>query len=88
MLPEHLADWMQRRLDSQGCVYQDEAVDMALKSGNQELYRINDDGNVVLGKSVLSAFLKLNAQTVVWVKPDRYWRFRCSTDELGREARG
>lgn len=79
---------MQQRLDKECCVYQDEAVDLAIKAGNQDLFRINDDGNIVLSRSVLTAFQKLNAQTVVWVKPDRYWRFRCSTDEPGREARG
>ena len=88
MLPEQLAAWMQQRLHREGCVYQDEAVDVAIKAGSQDLYRINDDGNIVLSKPVLAAFQKLNAQTVVWVKPDRYWRFRCSTDEPGRQARG
>lgn len=88
MTATQLAAWMQARLQNQGCIYQDEAVDLALKSGTPTLYRENNDGNVVLGATVLAEFKKLNADTVVWIKPDRYWRWRCSTDEPGREARG
>jgi hypothetical protein len=85
---DELAKWMQNRLTDQKCVYQDESVDVAIKAKAEHLYRINDDGNIVLGKDVLAAFKKLNATTAVWVKPDRYWRWRCSTDEPGREQRG
>ncbi|WP_447779336.1 DUF6953 family protein [Variovorax boronicumulans] len=89
MTPGELAEWMHSRLEDQGCVYQDEAVDVALYRGaNIELCRTNDDGNVVLATEVLAAFKKLDAATVVWVKADRYWRWRCSTDEPGREQRG
>ena len=31
---------------------------------------------------------KLTEENVVWVKPDRYWRYRVNEDEPGREARG
>jgi len=32
--------------------------------------------------------MKITETTVVWVKPDRYWRWRVAEDEPGREARG
>lgn len=84
-----LAEWMYARLEDQGCVYQDEAVDVALYRGDDtSLCRINVDGNVVLATEVLTAFKRLDESQVVWVKPDRYWRWRCSTDEPGREQRG
>jgi len=86
---EDLAKWMHARLEDQGCVYQDESVDHALyPDAHATLYRVNDDGNIHLAKEVLAAFRSLNAETAVWVKPDRYWRWRCSTDEPGREQRG
>ena len=89
MTPQDLAQWMYARLQDQRCVYQDESVDKALYGGGgADLYRINDDGNIVLAKDVLAAFRKLDDDTVVWVKPDRYWRWRCSTDKPGREQRG
>lgn len=89
MTPAELAAWMHTRLKDQGCVYQDEAVDRALYGArNPALFRINADGNIVLSAQVLSAFKALDADGVVWVKPDRYWRWRCTTDEPGREQRG
>ena len=89
MTAEDLAQWMYARIHDQGCVYQDESVDHALYVGkNDSLVRVNDAGNIVLGTTVLSAFRKLNDRGIVWVKPDRYWRWRCSTDEPGREQRG
>lgn len=45
-------------------------------------------GNLVLKLSVNSAFKKKTEHNVVWVKPDRYWRYRVPEDELGREAQG
>lgn len=88
MTADDLAQWMQDRLADQSCVYQDESVDVAIKARAEHLYRENDGGNLVLAKEVLAAFKKLNGHTAVWVKPDKYWRWRCDTDEPGREQRG
>ncbi|WP_101492154.1 DUF6953 family protein [Variovorax sp. RO1] len=89
MTPEDLAQWMYARLVDQECVYQDESVDHALyPDGHDALYKVTDDGNIHLAKEVLAAFRKLDDENVVWVKPDRYWRWRCDTDEPGREQRG
>ena len=74
-------------LERDGCVYQDDTVDMLTKVGAENLLRENADGNPVLGTSVLSEFKKISAD-VVWIKPDRYWRWRVEEDELGREQRG
>ena len=52
------------------------------------LLRENADGNLVVGREVLDVFKSLAEATVVWVKPDRYWRLRVAEDEPGREARG
>ena len=82
------ADWMQAQIEQHGCLYQDDVVDYLVKLGNKDLLRENADGNLVVGRSLLDAFRKLNAETVVWVKSDFYWRTRVAEDEPGREARG
>ncbi len=70
------------------CLYQDDVVDYLVKAKREDLLTENADGNQVIGKAVLAAFRKLTPETVVWVKPDRYWRFRVAEDEPGRDARG
>lgn len=83
-----VAQWMLSAIERDACVYQDDVVDHIVKSGHEELLIENADGNQVLGKAVLAAFRKLTPDNVVWVKPDRYWRFRVAEDEPGRDARG
>ncbi|TAA10261.1 hypothetical protein EA658_04585 [Pseudoxanthomonas winnipegensis] len=79
---------MLSELEQHGCIYQDDVVDHLVRAKADSMLRENSDGNLVVGKSVLDAFKKLTETTVVWVKPDRYWRFRVAEDEPGREARG
>ncbi|MGX1927278.1 DUF6953 family protein [Vibrio sp. NH-7] len=85
---QSVALWMQSILDIDGCLYQDDVVDFLVKNQKEELLRENADGNLVVGRPVLNAFKKLNESSVVWVKPDKYWRFRVPEDEDGRDARG
>ncbi|MFM5266774.1 hypothetical protein ACET9V_11090 [Aeromonas caviae] len=75
-------------LEKEGCIYQDDVVDYLVKSRNEQLLKENADGNQALGKAVLDEFLKATRETVVWVKPDFYWRWRVPEDEEGRNARG
>lgn len=88
METEDVAAWMLSQIERDACVYQEDVVDHLIKTGNEGLLIENADGNQVLGKSVLAAFRKLTHDNVVWVKPDRYWRFRVAEDEPGRDARG
>ena len=88
MKASDVSEWMITALNKEGCIYQDDVVDYLVKLGSEEFLKENADGNQVLSRSVLSAFLKDTAETVVWVKPYRYWRWRVPEDELGREARG
>ena len=83
-----VAQWMLEQIIRDDCIYQDDVVDDLVKSKLEDLLTENADGNQVLGKPVLTAFRNLTETTVVWVKPDRYWRFRVSEDEPGRDARG
>lgn len=88
MMPDTVAAWMLGRVELEGCIYQDDVVDHLVKAKREDLLSENADGNQVVGKAILAAFLHLTATTVVWVKPDRYWRRRVAEDEPGREARG
>ena len=83
-----VACWMLKQIERDGCIYQDDVVDYLVKAKREDLLTENADGNQVVGKSVLAAFRKLTETTVVWVKPDRYWRVRVAEDEPGRDARG
>lgn len=88
MKPEEAAAWMLTELQKNGCIYQDDAVDYLVKKKSEHLLRENSDGNLVLGRALLDSFMAITQTTVVWVKPDRYWRWRVAEDEPGREARG
>ncbi|EKN6086539.1 TPA: ATP-dependent RNA helicase HrpA [Yersinia enterocolitica] len=71
-----------------GCLYQQEVVDYLIKMDNEQLLKENADGNLALSTPVISKFRKDSGVDVVWVKPDKYWRYRVAEDEDGREARG
>ena len=88
MTPDTVAAWMLAQVEREGCLYQDDVVDYLVKAKQEDLLTENADGNQVVGRAVLAAFLKLTTTTVVWVKPERYWRWRVAEDEDGREARG
>jgi hypothetical protein len=80
--------WMLAEITKDGCIYQDDVVDFLVKAKADTLLRENADGNLVIGTQLLNTFRKLTETNVVWVKADRYWRFRVGDDEPGREARG
>ncbi len=88
MTAADVARWMLSELERDGCIYQDDVVDHLVRAAREDLATENAEGNLVVGKQVLAEFRKLTETTVVWVKPDRYWRFRGAEDEPGREARG
>ena len=85
---EDVVQWMLANLDKDGCLYQEDVVDYLVKNDLMDLLKENPDGNLVLKLSVNSAFKKKTEDNVVWVKPDRYWRYRVPEDEPGRETRG
>lgn len=83
-----IARWMLNQIEQESCIYQDDVVDYLIKAKREDLLTENADGNQVIGKEVLASFRQLTEATVVWVKPDRYWRLRVKEDEPGRDARG
>lgn len=88
MVLEQVVQWMLDNLEKDGCLYQEDVVDYLIKNDQVDFLKENADGNLVLKLSVNSAFKKKTEENVVWVKPDRYWRYRVPEDEPGREARG
>ena len=88
MQPSDIAEWMQYKLEKEGCLYQDDVVDMLVKTKNENYLRENADGNQVLSTTVLNTFKKLNELTVVWVRSEQYWRFRVKEDDSSRNALG
>ena len=83
-----VAVWILEQIQREDCLYQDDVVDYLVKAKHESLLTENADGNQAIGKAVLTAFRNLTPDKVVWVKPDRYWRFRVAEDEPGRDARG
>ena len=75
--------WMLSQLDKDGCLYQDDVVDYLVKSDENSFLRENSEGNLVLHRKILTEFRKQTHENVVWVKPDKYWRFRVNEDEAG-----
>ena len=70
------------------CLYQQDVVDHLVKTDNEHLLKENSDGNQALSTKVINRFRIDSGNDVVWVKPDKYWRYRVHEDEDGREARG
>lgn len=83
-----VSKWMRSQLETDGCLYQDDVVDFLVKNKFELLLNENADGNLVLTKSLLNEFRDVAGDEVVWVKPERYWRFRVPEDEPQRDARG
>lgn len=88
MDPLAASRWMLSQLERDGCIYQDDVVDYLVKNSADFLLRENSDGNLVLGAELLKAFKGITETTVVWVRPNFYWRWRVAEDEAGRDARG
>ena len=85
---DQVTQWMLNTLKKDGCLYQEDVVDYLVKNDLMDLLKENPDGNLVLKLSVNSAFKNKTEHNVVWVSPDRYWRYRVPEDEPGRKARG
>lgn len=79
---------MMSTLARDGCLYQQDVVDYLVKQNNEQHLKENADGNQALSTRVINKFRVDSGDNVVWVKPEKYWRYRVLEDEEGREARG
>lgn len=85
---DDISSWMMSALEKDGCLYQQDVVDYLVKECNEQHLKENAEGNQALSTKVINKFRVDSGDGVVWVKPDKYWRYRVSEDESGREARG
>ncbi|EPL9570913.1 DUF6953 family protein [Providencia rettgeri] len=83
-----VVQWMMTALAADKCLYQQDVVDYLIKVDNEQHLKENADGNQALSTKVINKFRVDSGLNVVWVKPDKYWRYRVNEDEDGREARG
>ena len=85
---DDISSWMMSALSRDGCLYQQDVVDYLVKESNEQHLKENADGNQALSTKVINKFRVESGENVVWVKPEKYWRYRVPEDEDGREARG
>lgn len=81
-----VALWMLDKLQREQSLYQQTVIFEIQTKFGDEFTCINNNGNLVIGKGVLAEFKKLTDGQVVWIKSDKYWRFREDFDELGKRA--
>lgn len=79
---------MLNNLKKDSCLYQQDVVDYLIKEDSEHHLKENADGNQALSSKLICKFRFESGQGVIWVKPDKYWRYRVPEDEEGREARG
>ena len=81
------AEWMKSELEKEAILYQETAIyDISGRFGEQFTY-INQNGNLAIGRDVLREFRRLTEPQVVWVRAERYWRWREAFDpDTGRTA--
>ena len=79
---------MLSKLEREGCLYQDDVVDYLEKNNFKQYLIGNSKENLVLNRELLEEFKKCSKNDVVWVRSERYWRWRVPEDESGRIARG
>lgn len=83
---DDVSSWMLHVLSKDGCLYQQDVVDYLVRGSNEQHLKENTDGNLALSTKVISKFRVDSGENVVWVKPDKYWRYRVPEDPEGREV--
>jgi hypothetical protein len=82
---EEIAAWMLDELERVNYLYQETVVYQISAKFGKESTCINENGNLAIGKDVLSAFRKVSGDSVVWERGERMWRKRASYDSPGRQ---
>lgn len=83
---DSVAQWMAEKIETDGCLYQEDAVYTIAETFGDEFTYDNDNDNPAISRKVLATFRKLTEQTVVWERGERMWRKREASDEAGRQA--
>ena len=79
---------MLTELEKDQMLYQELVVcDIQQKFGDDYVYE-NQNGNLAIAEDVLSEFRNLTKDVVVWIRGEKYWRFREEQDDPGRRQDG
>lgn len=81
-----VAGWMLEKLESSGCIYQEDVVYEIKDLYGSEFTYENENGNLAIEQKVLAEFRKLTENTVVWERDERVWRWRQDYDSAGRQT--
>jgi hypothetical protein len=84
MTESDAANWMLREYEMKRFLYQEEAASHLLHLQDDALAYYDVNGNVCIGKGVLSAFNKLTS-FAVYERAGKFWRDRLSTDQPSRQ---
>jgi len=84
MTTDDAAKWMLRQFEAKRFLYQEEAATHLLHLNDGDLAYYDANGNVCVGKKVLSAFNKLTPDAV-YERTDKFWRDRLPSDQPGRQ---
>jgi hypothetical protein len=81
-----VAEWMFNELKKAGALYQSNAARSIIQHfGGGFIYRNRND-NYAIDHDVLEHFRTITEKTVVWVKRERFWRWRQESDPTGTRA--
>ena len=85
MSAQDVAKWMLGQVTEHGRLYQSKAA-YAIRDqfGDGYTYQ-NRNGNLAIGKQVLTAFTQLSKETVVWLRGERAWWLRNESHKPGRQ---
>jgi hypothetical protein len=81
-----VARWMRDEIHRERELYQEEAAYHIQETFGEDFVYINENGNLAIDKAVLREFRKLTERSVVWVRSERYWRFRESYDDPNKRV--
>jgi hypothetical protein len=83
--PRIVAEWMLGEVERRRELYQEDAAFEITKNFGEQFTYENDNGNLAISRTILTAFRKISEGTVVWERGSRSWRLREPHDEPGRQ---
>ena len=81
-----VAAWMYSKIQQKRELYQEDAASHIKAVFGSDFVYVNESGNLAIDRAVLKEFRKLTEGAVVWVRSERYWRFRESYDKPNTRA--
>lgn len=79
-----VALWLLGRLKAEHVLYQQDAAIATQAEFGEEFTHENRHGNLAINQTVLQVFRKLSANSVVWIRNEKFWRLRDDCDGSSR----